>query len=153
PNAKMTEGETPLDWAIYSGDRAKLDVLQQHGAVRGTGPRRDEIAPPAPGGIADPRLSLTKSVERVLDVAPKFREQNAAKCISCHHNALPALAAATAKGRGIDVDAAKSQKNVDDILSFFRASAPRMMLGEPAVGGEALTVGYAQLALAANAHP
>jgi ankyrin repeat protein len=153
PNAKMTEGETPLDWAIYSGDRAKIDALEQHGAVRGTGPRRDEIAPPAPGGIADPRVSLTKSVARVLEVAPKFREQNAARCISCHHNALPALVAATAKGRGIDVDAARSQKNIDDILSFFRANAPRMMLGDPAVGGEALTVGYTQLALSANAHP
>jgi ankyrin repeat protein len=153
PNAKMTEGETPLDWAIYSGDRAKIDALQQHGAVRGTGPRREEIAPPAPGGIADPRASLTKSVARVLEVAPKFREQNSAKCISCHHNALPALAAAAVRRKGIAVDETQARKNRDDILSFFKLNAPRMMLGDPAVGGEALTAGYAQLALAAEQHP
>jgi ankyrin repeat protein len=153
PNAKMTEGETPLDWAIYSGDRAKIDALQQHGAVRGTGPRREEIAPPAPGGIADPRASLTKSVARVLEVAPKFREQNSAKCISCHHNALPALAAAAVRRKGIAVDETQARKNRDDILSFFTLNAPRMMLGDPAVGGEALTAGYAQLALAAEQHP
>ena len=153
PNATMTEGETSLDWAIYSGDRAKIQLLEQHGAVRGTGPRHDDIPPPAAGGIADPRLSLTRSVARVLDVAPKFREQTAAKCISCHHNAMPALAAATARRKGIAIDEGQSRRNLDDILTFFKINAPRMMLGDPAVGGEALTAGYAQLALAANGHP
>jgi len=151
PNAKMTEGETSLDWAIYSGDRAKIDALEQHGALRGAGPRRDGIPPPANGGIADPRVSLTKSVGRLLDVAPKFRDQ--APCISCHHNAMPALAAAAAKRKGIAIDEARAGKNLDDILAFFRTNAPRMMLGDPAVGGEALTAGYAQMALAANGHP
>jgi ankyrin repeat protein len=153
PNAKMTEGETSLDWAIYSGDRAKIQALEQHGAVRGTGPRRDEIAPSATGGIADSRVSLTKSVARVLEVAPKFREQNSVKCISCHHNALPALAAAAVRRKGIAVDETQARKNLDDILTFFTINAPRMMLGDPAVGGEALTAGYAQLALVAEHHP
>lgn len=151
PNARTSEGESPLDWAIYSGDRAKIQVLEQHGAQRGTGPRREEIAPPAKGGIADPRVSLTRSVGRLLDVAPKFREQ--ATCISCHHNAMPALAAANARRKGIEIDEGRARKNLDDILTFFKTNAPRMMLGDPAVGGEALTTGYAQMALAAEAHP
>jgi N-acyl-D-amino-acid deacylase len=151
PNAKMTEGETSLDWAIYKNDRAKIAVLEAHGATRGTGPRREEIAPPASGGIADPRVSLTRSVTRLLDVAPKFREQ--ATCISCHHNALPALTAATAKKKGIAIDEGRARKNVDDILAFFTTSAPRMMLGDPAVGGEALTAGYSEMALVASGHP
>jgi ankyrin repeat protein len=153
PNTKMTEGETSLDWAIYSGDRAKIQALEARGALRGTGPRQEDLPLPAAGGIADPRVSLTKSVARLLDVAPRFRDQAGPKCISCHHNALPALAAATAKAKGIDTDTSKSRKNLDDILTFFRTNAPRMMLGDPAVGGEALTVGYVQLALAANGHP
>src|SRR5712691_4869594 len=151
PNAKMTEGETSLDWAIYKGDRGKIAVLEQHGAVRGNGPRRDEIPPPAPGGITDPRLSLTKSVPPLLDAALGFREQ--ATCISCHHNALPALTAATAKRKGITIDEGRARKNLDNILTFFKNSAPRMMLGDPAVGGEALTAGYSAMALAADGHP
>jgi len=151
PNARMTEGETSLDWAIYSGDRAKIQALEQHGAVRGNGPRRDEIPPPSAGGIADARTSLTRSVARLLDAAPKFREQTT--CISCHHNAMPALAAAAARRKGIEIDAARAGKNLDDILTFFRSNAPRMMLGDPAVGGEALTTGYAEMALSANGHP
>jgi squalene cyclase len=94
---------------------------------------------------------MTRSVARLLDAAPGFREK--ANCISCHHNAMPALAAATAKRKGIDVDLVRARKNLDDLLTFFKSSSPRMMLGDPAVGGEALTTGYAMLALAAEGYP
>jgi len=151
PNIAMAEGETPLDWAIYKGDRAKIELLEQRGAMRGTGPRREAIAPPATGGIADPRVSLRRSLARVLDVAPKFPERTS--CISCHHNALPAIAAATARRKGIEIDEAHARANLDHIVEFFTASMPRMMLGDPAVGGEALTAGYVQVALAGNSHP
>ena len=151
PNAETTEGERPLDWAVYKGDRAKIEVLEKYGATAGRGPRRDDIAPPAAGGVSDPRLSLTRSLSRLMEVAPKFREQ--ATCVSCHHNAMPALAAAAAKQKGIEIDQVRAQKNLNDILTFFTAAVPRMMLGDPAVGGEAITTGYAEMALLAEGHP
>jgi N-acyl-D-amino-acid deacylase len=147
----MTEGERPLDWAIYKGDRAKIQILEQFGATRGTGPRRGEIAPPAAGGNRDARTSLTKGIARLMDVAPRFRDQ--ATCISCHHNAMPAIAAATARRKGIEVDETKSRKNIEDIRTFFASAVPRMMLGDPAVGGEALTAGYAQMAMHEDGRP
>lgn len=153
PNAPTTESESPLDWAIYKGDRAKIQILEQHGAMRGDGPRQQGIAPPAEGGIADPRISLNRSVARLLEVAPTFREKSPAGCISCHHNAMPALAAAAAKRKGIPMDESRSRKNIEDILTFFKSNVPRMMLGDPAVGGEAVSAGYAQMALAAHGHP
>src|SRR6266850_4617526 len=131
PNVRTTEGESPLDWAIYKGDRAKIQVLEQHGATRGEGPRREEILSAGKGGIADPRISLTRSMARLLDAAPGFREKTT--CISCHHNAMPALAAAAAKRKGIEVDLVRARKNLDDILTFFKSGAPRMMLGDPVV--------------------
>jgi len=151
PNAEMTEGERPLDWAIYKGDRAKIQVLEQYGAMRGRGPRREEIAPPAAGGISDARVSLSRSLSRLTEVAPKFRDQ--ATCISCHHNAMPALAAATARRKGIEIDEVRAKKNLNDILTFFTSAVPRMVVGDPAVGGEAITTGYAQMALLAEGHP
>lgn len=151
PNAETTEGERALDWAIYKGDRAKIQVLEQFGATSGHGPRREAIAPPAAVGTADPNTSLTRSLARLMEVAPKFREQ--ATCISCHHNAMPAIAAAAAKRKGIEVDQTRERKNLDDILTFFTSAVPRMMMGDPAVGGEAITTGYAQMALLANGHP
>jgi ankyrin repeat protein len=151
PNVRTTEGESPLDWAMYKGDRAKIALLEQHGATRGNGPRQEEIPPPAKGGIADPRISLNRSVARLLEVAPLFRGK--ATCISCHHNAMPAIAAATAKRKGIEIDQVRAGRNLDDMLTFFKSAAPRVMLGDTAVGGEALTVGYVQRGLAAAGHP
>jgi ankyrin repeat protein len=151
PNAETTEGERPLDWAMYKGDRGKIEILEKYGATRGNGPRRNDVAAPAPAGLSDPRVSLTRSLTRLLEVAPKFREQ--ATCISCHHNTMPALAASTAKRKGIELDQARAQKNLNDIQTFFTAAVPRMMLGDPAVGGEAITTGYAQMALLAEGHP
>jgi ankyrin repeat protein len=150
PNVRTTEGETPLDWAMYKGDRAKIQVLEQRGAARGNGPRRDEIPPPVKGGIADPRISLNRSVARLLEAASTFREKT--NCISCHHNGLPAMAAATARRKGIEVDQRLDSRNLEDMLTFFKSNAARVMLGDPAVGGEALTVGYTQMGLAAEGH-
>jgi hypothetical protein len=66
---------------------------------------------------------------------------------------MPALAAAGARTKGIAFDEARARKNLEDVRTFFAGNAARMMLGDPAVGGEALTTGYAQLALAAEGHP
>ena len=151
PNARMTEGETSLDWAIYKGDRAKMEALEQHGAVRGSGPRREAIPPPQAGGITDPRISLTKSVGQLLPAASTFRDKTS--CISCHHNGLPAMAAAAARRKGIVVDEPLVHKNLDDQVTFFKRNTARVMSGDPAVGGEALTVGYTQMGLAAAGYP
>lgn len=151
PNARMAEGETPLDWATYKGDRAKIEVLEQHGATRGNGPRREAIAPAAPGGISDPKVSLSKSVAQLLPAASTFRDKT--NCISCHHDGLPSMAAAAARRKGIAIDEPLARKTLDDQVSFFRRNAARVMSGDPAVGGEALTVGYTQLGMAAEGYP
>jgi len=150
PNARMTEGESALDFAIYKGDRAKIQLLEQHGATRGEGPRRSEVQAPIRSGAVDARVALTKSVSRLLDAAPRFRQQT--NCISCHHNALPSLTAAVLARKGIDVDHDRAGKALQDLETFFQTSVPRQMLGDPTVGGEALTAGYALVALAASGH-
>src|SRR5262249_37988682 len=99
----------------------------------------------------DPRVSIGRSVSRLFDASPGFREKT--NCISCHHNTMPALAAAAARKRGIEINETRARKNIDDLFTFFKANAPRMMMGDPAVGGEALTAGYAEMALAADGHP
>ncbi len=151
PNARMAEGETSLDWATYKGDRAKVDVLERYGAMHGAGPRRDAIPPPPAGGLGDPRVSLTKSVAQLLPAASTFRDKT--NCISCHHNGLPSMAAATARRKGIVIDETLARKTLDDQVSFFRRNTARVMSGDPAVGGEALTAGYTQLGMAAEGYP
>ena len=130
PNARTTEGESPLDWAIYKGDRAKIELLEGRGreARQRSAPRRDRSARER-RHRRSARVADEERGDDSLDVAPRFREK--ATCISCHHNAMPALAAATARRKGIEIDETRARKNLDDILTFFKSNAPRMMLGDP----------------------
>ena len=57
---------------------------------------------------------------------------------------MPAIAAAAARRKGIEVDEIRAQQELEDIRTFFASAVPRMMRGDPAVGGEAITAGYAR---------
>jgi len=149
PNAETTEGERPLDWAIYRGDRARIAVLEKHGATRGTGPRGRAIAAPGGNGIDDPRVSVARSVSLLLKAAPPMFEQR--RCYTCHHNTVPAEAAALARRKGIAVPEDLVRRNLDDMLAVLRPAAGPAMQGRQNVpGGVALTVGYGLAALAAE---
>lgn len=151
PNAETPEGERPLDWAVLRGDRERIAVLEQHGATRGQGPRRQE--PPARGGsgIVDPRVSVGRSVPLLLTAAPPMFQQR--RCYTCHHNTAPAEAAALARRKGIAVPEDLVRKNLDDILAVLRpAAAPAMQGRQNVPGGVALTVGYGLAALAAEGY-
>ena len=149
PNAESTEGERPLDWAIYRDDQGKMEVLEQHGARRGNGPRAQTFADPE--GIDDPRVSLSRSVSLLLRSSPPMFDN--VGCVTCHNNTLPGVAAASARRKGIDVDERLVGENLDDILAVYGPGADDMMQGRQAIGGIGLTIGYVAMALAAEEHP
>ena len=150
-NAETTEGERALDWAIYRGDLAKKAVLEKFGATRGNGPRQETVATAA-RGVGDPKLSVAQSVSLLLKSAPPMFEQR--RCFTCHHNSVPAEAAALARRKGIPVPEDIARKNLDDILTVMRSTAGGAIQGRQTVpGGVALTVGYGLMALAAERYP
>ena len=150
-NAASTEGERPLDWAIYRGDLTKQAVLEKFGATRGNGPRQQTVAP-APRGVRDAKLSVAQSVSLLLKSAPPMFEQR--RCFTCHHNSMPAEAAALARRKGIAIPEDLARKNLDDILTVMRSSAAAAIQGRQSLpGGIALTVGYGLMALAAERYP
>lgn len=152
PNVETTEGERPLDWAVYRGDQQKITVLEKHGATRGQGPRRKELPPPDRKGIADARFAVSQSVSLLLKSAPPMFERR--RCFTCHHNTLPAEAAALARRKGIAVDEGLAQKNLADILAVFRPATSAAMQAQATIpGGVALTLGYGLMALAAEGYP
>jgi len=152
PNAESTEGERPLDWAIYRADQAKIAVLEKYGATRGQGPRRQVLPPPGRDAIADARLSVRRSVSLLLESSPPMFERR--RCFTCHHNTLPAEAAALARRKGIPVAEGLAQKNLEDILAVFRPAAGSAMQAQATIpGGVALTLGYGLMALAAEGYP
>lgn len=152
PNAADTEGERPLDWAIYRADQAKIAVLEKYGATRGQGPRRQALPAPTGNRIADPRVSVGRSVSLLLESAPPMFERR--RCFTCHHNTVPAEAAALARRKGIPVAEDLARKNLDDILAVLRPAAAPAMQGRANIpGGVALTLGYGLMALAAERYP
>ena len=152
PNAETSEGERPLDWAIYRANPGKIAVLEEYGAMRGDGPRQETFPPPEPGARVDPRVSIGRSVSLLLASAGSMYERRA--CITCHHNAVPGVAAALARSKGIAIDEDMAQENLDDILAVFRSAANPTMQGQPAfAGGNTVTLGYSMMALAAEQYP
>jgi len=151
PNAETTEGERALDWAIYRGDLKKKAVLEKFGAARGNGPRQQTVATAALG-VGDAKRSVEQSVSLLLKSAPPMFEQR--RCFTCHHNSMPAEAAALARRKGIPVPEDFARKNLDDILTVMRSTAGGAIQGRQSVpGAVALTVGYGLMALAAERYP
>jgi ankyrin repeat protein len=151
PNAESSEGERALDWAIYRSDRGKIGVLEKFGATRGQGPRRQPVAAPS-DSISDPRVSVGRSVSLLLKSAPPMFQQR--RCFTCHHNTVPAEAAALARRKGISIPEDLARRNLDDILSVLRSTAGPATQGRDNVpGGIVLSVGYGLMALAAESYP
>ena len=150
PNAQDSEGERPLDWALYRGDQAKIDVLRGFGATSGNGPRHEAFAGPEAGGIKDARTSLTRSLALLLPTGPVIYEKR--KCISCHSQALPVEVAALARSKGIAVEDEWARKNLQQILESYNTESEAALQGDQPPGNF-ITVGYVMAALKAVGRP
>jgi ankyrin repeat protein len=148
PNVEDAEGERPLDWATYRADSEKIELLRRYGAMPGKGPRQETY--PAPEGMDDARDSLSRSAALLLPTAAApFRQRG---CITCHNQTMPAMVAVAARQKGIAVNEELEQRNLREMLAVYRPAADEAMQGtRPA--GEALTVGYIMMALAAEKQP
>ncbi len=87
----------------------------------------------------------------MLEASPPTFEMRA--CLTCHNNTLPAMAAAAARRKGIDVNEELVRQNLDDILAVYKPGADEMMQGQQRIGQIVLTVGYVAMALAAEGYP
>jgi ankyrin repeat protein len=150
PNAEDIEGERPLDWAIYRADRDKIAVLEKFGATRGHGPRQKTYPNPEAGGIQDPRISVQRAVNLLLPSAPVGYQKRT--CISCHSQALVAMAAAEARKKGIAINEEMARTNLKQIEASYRSVADLAMQSDQP-GGNIITIGYVMMALAAEQYP
>ena len=73
-------------------------------------------------------------------------------CVSCHHQALPAVSVALARARGFSLDEEAARQRVEATLARFAPDREDLFqnpLGVGIIGGGALGAGYALLGLAA----
>jgi hypothetical protein len=94
-----------------------------------------------------PRAVVTKSLPLLQTLGTKFIE--ASGCVSCHNNALPAMAVAIARERGFKIDEQAIQQENAKIAELWGAKREQFLQGGAVPGGND-TASYVLLGLAAN---
>ncbi len=145
--AKLDErdenGMTALDWAVTQGDTPIARLLRDLDA-----PTQAAIAP-APPPVSKPRAprdAVAAALARLQLASPGFSKGT--RCISCHHQSLPAVAVALARARGVPVDATLATHPGEATLRDWGPRAERSQLGEGllAIGASDIAYGLWQFA-------
>jgi ankyrin repeat protein len=140
--ARDAAGRTALDWALLQGETPVVQLLRQAGAQTGA-----TVASP-PVAVAKPRSArdaIVAALARLQPAGPVLYEQR--KCISCHHQTLPAIAMKLAGTRGIAVDAEAAAHPIRSTLEVWRSRRDALMVSREVAGGaNELTYGLLMLA-------
>ena len=107
----------------------------------------------ASGRRNDP-AAVKKAIEKSLPLLESIRLPFIEKtgCVSCHHNSLPAMAAALARERGFKLNERTSLEESEKILGFWNTWREKLLQGDGFGGGEN-TASFTLLGLAANKQP
>lgn len=95
------------------------------------------------------RARVVKSIDLLQRSAEGFTKHR--QCFSCHHQAMPMIAIATAKAHGIEIKTELLKKQSQHTLSFLRRSKKQFASGR-GTGGQVDTAGYALWTLEEAGH-
>jgi ankyrin repeat protein len=146
PRAKDHRGDSAVDWARRRGSRRVMQLLEQKGAA---GRPEDEPLKPVR------RMGDDNTVEKAVRAAVPLLQQSSETffaaseqgCVSCHHQALPALALQFLRERGFEVNEEKAREQAETTRRLLAARRERLFQG--AGVADQLDAGYWLLALAA----
>jgi hypothetical protein len=108
------------------------------------------LAGPLVAGEPEPaQVDIRAALERALPLIEKGNTGHLEKrtCFACHHQAVPLLALATARSRGVAIDEKLMQRNFQAIAAFLEKNRDKYKKGE-GQGGQVDTAGYALWSLA-----
>lgn len=97
------------------------------------------------------RASISKSLPLLGKTGPVFFEKSG--CVSCHNISLPSMAMALASKQGFEVDEEARRQNIRSTLSSQTFFDPLKLMELGGIPGQAMTVGYALIALAEEQYP
>jgi hypothetical protein len=127
-HAKNKKGETAMTWAAWNGQTA-----------RGQDARPDAI-----------RSAVEKSLAVLQPAGPSFFKKSA--CISCHHQALPEMAAGMARDRGFQFDEKTADREAATIAAFLKPAQEVLLEGSDVLPDVPDSGGFFLMALAAQKH-
>ncbi|HKD99817.1 MAG TPA: ankyrin repeat domain-containing protein, partial [Planctomycetota bacterium] len=127
PNVHDHRGDSALTWALRRGGVAVAESLRRHGAELGTSAPAEEPA------RRNPPASTLEAVRRSLPLlqssADTFLSAVGSSCISCHHQALPAMTLGLAAERGVGFDRERAQRQADAMLRVFSERKAKILVG------------------------
>jgi ankyrin repeat protein len=141
-------GRTALDWALTQGDKPIVQLLRKAGAKAMAPPAP---APPAVATPRPPRAAIEKALTRLQPASPGFTKGT--KCVSCHNQSLPAIAAKLAIDHGVTVDRTLTAHPTEATLAFWKGSRESYLLGNAPAGGFVAGTPYELTALAEEGVP
>jgi ankyrin repeat protein len=146
PRAKDDHGHSAVDWALRRGSRKVVELLERKGA---RGRAKDE--PQQPLRRMGNDNTVSRAVAAALPLLQQSSETFFAKsgqgCVSCHHQAIPALALQVLLERGFKVNEEKARKQAETTRRLLATRRERLLQG--AGVADQLDAGYWLLALAA----
>jgi ankyrin repeat protein len=141
-NSRDDTGRTALDWALTQGETEAARMLREAGGK--------ELAQPAaaPGAVEQsrkPRAAVENALDALLPASISSFERW--KCVSCHNQSLPAIAAKVAGDHGIPVHSPVGGMSEKAPTGGLAITEEDRMLGR------GLPNGYQMLALAERGAP
>lgn len=145
-NARDNLKRTALDWALMQGESEASRLLVKRGAVLG------EWSPQTIARTAQPlplREAVNVAVRQLAKSGPQSFERT--RCISCHHQSLPAVAIHLAAEQGVPVETAVRNHGREATLAMWAPSRENFHMGNCSIFGFLGNVSYGMLALAEEA--
>jgi ankyrin repeat protein len=146
PRAKDDHGDSAVDWARRRGSREVQQVLAQRGAQG-----RADDEPQKPLRRMGDDNTVANAVGTALSLLQQSSEtffaNSGQSCVSCHHQALPALAIQHVRERGFKVNDEKARQQAETTRHLLASRRERLLQG--AGVADQLDAGYWLIALAA----
>lgn len=136
-------GHTALDWALRLGETDASRALRKVGALA----MADAVTPPE--SVSRPRQArdaVELALARLQPAGPAFTSRT--RCISCHHQSLPAVAVKLAAARGARIDGTLASNPTKTTLEVWARSRENMLVGNCSVFGFLGNVTYGLFGLA-----
>ncbi|MBT5707423.1 MAG: hypothetical protein HOI66_13990 [Verrucomicrobia bacterium] len=163
-NQLSAMGESAVDWARERKNRSLVRLLEGLGASSGNKVQKHKPIPNNP--LPDTQEVLNSMMREAAAKAIKLLQKSSdgyllsplvkkQRCVSCHHQTLPAIAFGWAKERGISVDDLSVARQVQDQIKFWSRSekiAKSFELIRPQPDAPVL-LGYGLLGLSALDYP
>lgn len=99
---------------------------------------------------ADVRLTIRNGLSVLNASGPVFVRKSG--CVSCHHQALPMMATAEARKKGIPIDDRVARQQKEAVLAAIKPARELLLEGSDVVPDVPVSFGYALMGLAADGY-